>query len=109
MGDDGAGDLGLKFTVLIRRTRMTPKAIAPVAPLTKRQVLKSMQLAGIEGEVRGSGQNWEVELPNEKALKAFHEKVAKVGGYKTGYGAWVLSPNYKDPGDWSKPSSRWHY
>jgi len=76
---------------------------------SKSQVQKLLQDKGIPGEVRGSGANWEVELPDEKAQKAFSKLVPGVGGYKTGYGAWIMKPGYKDRGDPNDPSSRHHY
>jgi hypothetical protein len=80
---------------------------------TKVQVQKLLKQHGIEGKVSGSGSNWEVELPNEKAKDAFFKVLprgAGVGGYRTGYGGWVLRPGYKvDEVDYNNPSSRHHY
>ncbi len=42
-------------------------------------------------------------------MRKFQRNVATVGGYKTGWGGWVLKPGYKSKGDWSDKSSRWHY
>lgn len=77
--------------------------------LTKRQVVAAMKTAGVKGEVRGAGRNWEVELANERTMRKFQKNVTSVGGYRTGYGAWILQPNYQDMGDWNDKSSRWHY
>jgi len=80
--------------------------------MTKTQIIKALATHGISAEVTGAGQNWEVELPNEEAKDLFFEKIAEanVGGYKTGYGAWVLRPGYKsDPFDFNHPASRHHY
>lgn len=65
---------------------------------------------GIPGEVSGRGDKWEVELPDEKAKRLF-DKVIGVpyGGYRSGFGSWVLSPDYQDKGDWNDSSSRHHY
>ena len=62
--------------------------------MTKAQVLKAMKAAGIIGEVRGRGADVEVELEAGKSTAKFHKHVAKWGGFKTGYGAWILRPNY---------------
>ena len=79
------------------------------APTTKRQVVAAMKLAGIAGEVTGAGKVWEVELPDEKTMRTFQRKVTRLGGYKTGYGAYVLRPGYQSQGEWSNPASRCHY
>ena len=50
-----------------------------------------------------------VELADEETMNAFQEKVVKAGGYKTGYGAWVLRPGYVSQGDWNDRTSRCHY
>ena len=77
------------------------------------QVKSLMQKYNVPGKVSGRGDNWEVELPDEKAKELFERTVGKVvgnvSGYRTGYGGWVLRPNYQDPGDWNDPSSRHHY
>jgi hypothetical protein len=76
---------------------------------SKMQVKKLMAKHGIQGELRGAGKAWEVELPDEAAKNKFQREVGPTGGYKTGYGGWVLKPGHKDKGDWNDPSSRWHY
>jgi hypothetical protein len=76
---------------------------------TKRQIVAAMKKAGIVGVVTGAGRNWEVELPNEETATKFMKTICSVGGYQTGYGAWVLRPNYESLGDWNDKSSRWHY
>lgn len=83
--------------------------ITAQALITKSKVVKLMNQHGIKGEVRGAGRNFEVELPNEFNKKKFGKHVAKLGGYKTGYGGWVLRPNYQPMGDWNDKSSRHHY
>lgn len=93
------------FISILKEASNEPK------PMTRRDVDKLMKTANIQGEVTGSGSSWEVELPDEKAKKAF-EKAAgrKFGGYKTGYGGWVLrAAGNIDMGDWNDKSSRWHY
>lgn len=77
--------------------------------MTRAKVIKAMEAAGITGEVTGHGVNWEVELPDEETMERFTREVAPAGGFKTGYGAWILQADYQDRGDWNNPASRWHY
>ena len=63
--------------------------------MKKSEVLRKMAAAGIVGEVTGKGDFWEVELPSEDAMNLFQKKVVRAGGYRTGYGAWVLRPGYQ--------------
>lgn len=76
--------------------------------MRKSQIRRAMNAAMISGELRGTGANWEVELPDEKAMRLFCKKVAPAGGYRTGYGAWILSANYQSLGDWNDKGSAWH-
>ena len=79
------------------------------ATMTKREVAKRMAAAGIAGET-GSGRAWEVELADEATMEAFCRDVIPTGGYRTGYGGWVLRPGYKiGDCDYSNPASRMHY
>jgi hypothetical protein len=81
-------------------------------PLTKRQVAKILKDNKIDGEVSGSGTRWSVELKNDAARRRFEKVLPKgtgLGGYRTGYGGWVLDPHYKSMGDFNDPSSRHHY
>ena len=74
------------------------------------QIRKLMVEFKIAGEVSGAGDKWSVEVANDAALRKFRKHVTKeVGGYKCGYGAWVLSPQYKPSGEWSNPASELHY
>ena len=77
--------------------------------MTRRQVIAKMKKAGIEGEVTGAGKVWEVELKDEATMKRFCAAVEALGGYRTGYGSWILRPGYKPMGDWNDKSSQWHY
>lgn len=79
----------------------------PAKTLTKRQVASILKRENITAELRGAGKNWEIELVG-KAVKQF-EKFVLAGGFKTGYGAWILSPGYVAAGDWNDKSSIWHY
>lgn len=75
---------------------------------TKAQIRRAMDSAKISGELSGTGINWEVELADEKTMRSFCKKVIPVGGYRTGYGAWILSANYKSQGDYNDRTSEWH-
>jgi hypothetical protein len=78
--------------------------------LTKTQVKNLMAKAGIVPvSLSGRGTDWEVELTDEKTQRKFFRQVAKVGGFRTGCGHWILRPGYQSMGDWSDKSSRWHY
>lgn len=49
---------------------------------------------------------------SEKLTDAKMRKINKVlhwGGFRCGYGAWVLQADYQDPGNWNDKSSRHHY
>ena len=65
--------------------------------MTKAQVSKLMSAAGITGNVTGTGQDWEVELPSDSMKQRFRRSVCKLGGFKTGYGSWILRPGYTSP------------
>ena len=80
------------------------------APLTKMQVKKLMAEHKIEGELKGAGKNWEVELPNDAAERKFQRKVCKAGGYRCGWGGWVLRASYQTDGlDFNDKASSHHY
>ncbi len=79
---------------------------------TKTQLQKLLAENKIPGTVSGKGSDWELELPDDKAYDLWKKTLGKkipVGGYRAGYGGWVLRPGYKDKGDPNDPSSRWHY
>lgn len=82
---------------------------------TKRQIKSLMLRNKVPGSLSGRGEAWEVELPDDKAKKMFERLVEKplgisVGGYRTGFGGWVLRPGYKTDGlDYNNPASRHHY
>ena len=62
--------------------------------MTKTQVSKLMSAAGITGNLTGTRQDWEVELSSDSMKQRFRRSVCKLGGFKTGYGSWILRPNY---------------
>ncbi len=81
--------------------------------MTKRQVAAAMAKVGVVGMVKGKGQEWEVELPNDATLRSFRRMAKAIGltygGFRTGFGGWVLRPEYEGNGDWGDKCSRWHY
>lgn len=85
------------------------------SPPTLRQVKALLKRTRIEGELSGRGRDWSVELPDRRTSDAFQKAYQKafgagVGGYRTGYGAWVMRPGYgADPHDFNNPASRHHY
>lgn len=76
---------------------------------TRSQIEKACKAAGIAAEFTGRGRDFSVELADEKAMRKFRKTIAPFGGYRTGYGAWVVSPSGIDMGDFNDKSSRWHY
>jgi hypothetical protein len=78
--------------------------------MTATQVRNLMTKHNVAGEVTGAGRKWSVELANDAALRKFRKHVTKeVGGYKCGYGAWVMSPQHESQGDWNDRAARFHY
>jgi hypothetical protein len=71
-------------------TMSKPKTSKQNETMTKSKIVRAMAAAGIAGEVSGAGARWEVEVADEKTMRAFQRKVCRAGGYRTGYGAWVL-------------------
>lgn len=87
--------------------------------MTANQIIKRLTKAGIDTTgIEKLGKD-EIEIwtgdadSTEKLKKKVLKEVClggdKIGGYKTGYGAWVLSSGYQDRGDWNDRTSAWHY
>ncbi|NBW99614.1 hypothetical protein EBR03_08590 [bacterium] len=78
------------------------------AILKKNELLDKVELSGI-------GQEWEIQTSDEptKELvsKALRDNSVAWGGYKCGFGGWIMQSEnqYSDRGEWSNPSSKWHY
>jgi hypothetical protein len=93
-----------------RATRTGENEMANEKTLTKMQVKKLMAENGIVGELGGARKNWSVELPNDAAKNKFFRKVCKVGGFRCGWGGWVLRANYQTDGlDFKNKASSHHY
>ena len=45
----------------------------------------------------------------EAARVAACEVLSGWGGYQSGFGSWVLRPDYEPAGDWNDKNSAWHY
>ena len=77
-----------------------------------KSILKSARLLE-KVKLGGRGRDWEIECPDERiqeeVSKAFKAEGITLGGYRTGYGAWVLRQGYESKGDWNDSSSRHHY
>jgi hypothetical protein len=60
-----------------------------------------------------SGSEVEIYVENsETATKRKMNQISKVlnwGGYRTGFGGWVLRKGYTGNGDFMDAASRWHY
>lgn len=76
-----------------------------------RELKKALKTAGITNATPrgGYGDPVGVELPDDTACDLFWQKVAKWGGYKTGWGTWRLTEGYEDKGDPNDITSRHHY
>ncbi len=57
----------------------------------------------------GRGRDWSIEVVNDTGKRMVEKVIPGLGGYKAGYGGWVLSQGYQTSGDWNDPSSRHHY
>ena len=64
--------------------------------MTKHEVEAKMKAAGVQGEITGrrNGMDWQVEFTDELQMWNFRNQVARIGGFKTGYGTWILCPLY---------------
>lgn len=86
---------------------------------TVRQITKQLKEAGIDtANIKINRDEVEIYVETKageysrRLTDALMNKVSKVlhwGGYRCGWGAWVLEANYQDPGDWNDKTSRWHY
>ena len=78
--------------------------------MTKRTALSIQRKNNLPGEVSGRGSDWEVEVANEEEANAWHAVVNNLGGYRCGWGGWVLSPSHvPHTGDYCNVSSSHHY
>lgn len=77
--------------------------------LSTRQLNMLKRKLNLPGEVSGRGTDWELEVPNEKVKALWEKHIPGLGGYRTGYGGWVLSQGYRSMGDWNNPGSRHHF
>lgn len=60
----------------------------------RRNLATAIAAIGLKAEITGAGRTLEIELADDQDFDVFKDQVAAWGGYKTGYGAWVLRPNY---------------
>ena len=89
--------------------------------MTRAQLLKKLQLAGINMDSIADAGRDEVEIfvdngegradseKTDEAVKEVQKVLGWMGGYYTGYGAMVLQQHPLSLGDWNDPSSRHHY
>jgi len=75
-----------------------------------RRTMKAVvrKLALQTAEIRGRGEEAEIEIQDEREAERFMLETG-LGGYRTGYGAWVLRGGYVGNGDYGDSTSRWHY
>ena len=78
--------------------------------LTASKARKILTTANIAAEVNGAGSRFEIETPDEKTMRKVMKAIPGLGGYKCGWGGWVLSPSIRNDGkDYCDPTSRAHY
>jgi hypothetical protein len=76
--------------------------------MNKAQLKKLIKKAGVKKyEIRGGGGSLEIEV-SARDSKKLRKAGLPWGGYKTGYGAWVLHAPYVPKGDYMDKGSRWH-
>ena len=65
--------------------------------LTLMRTVKSIQRKhNLPGTVTGRGVTWEVEVSNEKDMRAWKKLSGlNLGGFRNGWGGWNLSETYK--------------
>ena len=86
--------------------------------MTSRQITKKLEKAGISLDGLTIERD-QVEIYIEQDGICDYDKtekkerevnsVLKWGGFKAGYGSWILQANYESLGDWNDVSSRHHY
>jgi hypothetical protein len=82
--------------------------------MTARKMMKTLKQAGVETQHiqiddQDSIEVWTGDAESSETLKQRVISILKVGGFKTGYGSWILREDYQSPGDWNDKASRWHY
>jgi hypothetical protein len=80
--------------------------------MTKTQLLKALAAAKIETvEISGRGRGLEVTVKDERTMRRFAKQIAPWGGYRTGWGGWVLQATSApvDRHDFNSTASRHHY
>jgi hypothetical protein len=76
--------------------------------MNKAQLKKLVAQAQVtEYEISGAGSSLEIEVSEVDSKKLRHAGLSW-GGYKTGYGAWVLQATTVDRGDYMDKGSLWH-
>ena len=81
--------------------------------MTRTQIARTLNQAGVDLQhmtiSRGEVEVWTGNETSSQRLARKAMKALGWGGYRTGYGAWVLQAKSTDKGDWNDKSSRWHY
>jgi hypothetical protein len=82
--------------------------------MTANQIIKKIAKAGIDTtNIVKTGKAeieiWTGDADTSEELMQQVINVVSLGGFRTGFGGWVLRENYEDNGDWNDPASRWHY
>ncbi len=61
--------------------------------LTASQIRRLLAAANVAVTVTGKGREWEIETKDEKEANKVR-RVVRIGGYRCGWGGWVLQPGY---------------
>lgn len=91
---------------------MTPKQIAKKLNILSVYDLNFIEIRNDEIEVFVPDDDSLRRADYEKTEEIMHRAVKTLhwGGFKTGYGSWILRRDYaSDMGDWNDKSSKWHY
>jgi hypothetical protein len=72
------------------------------------KIKRLLNQLGVQAEISRTTLGLEVEFANEQDAQRAN-KTLRWGGYKTGWGGWVLQERYVDKGEYGDPSSRHHY
>lgn len=81
--------------------------------MKKAQITKLLANVGAIS-ISGAGENWEIETETENGkrnvCRVLRAVGVNVGGYKCGYGGWMLTPSFQlDATDINSTSAKCHY
>jgi hypothetical protein len=89
--------------------------------MTKSQIMKKLESGDMDMSAVCEVSQGEVEIfvdagngraddeKTDSAVSTAEKILGWKGGYRTGYGGWVIQEHPLELGDWNSPASRWHY